>query len=128
MDWLDKALCKNLHTDLFYPPLDDKTPNDYYSVAKTICYNCSVWKPCLDEATKHADRWGCWGGLTPQERKSPKKVAHGTKERYRTGCSCVPCTEEHNKASPTIDTQKVPKIGQHFDISELTLKLHRYGD
>lgn len=128
MDWMDNALCKNLHTDLFYPPLEAKDPNDYYRVSKAICYTCPVWSQCLDEALKHSDKWGCWGGLNPQERKSPKKIPHGTKERYRTGCTCEACTNAHNTIATEINLEKVPKSGQHCDITDILFKLHRNGD
>lgn len=124
MEWVEEALCKNLHIDLFYPPLELKDPNSHYSVAKAVCTICPVWEYCIDMALHDGEKWGCWGGTTPQERRSPSKVPHGTRERYRLGCSCDDCfTAESNKEN--INLRKVPQNGQHFDISELLFDLFR---
>ena len=125
MEWVSKALCKNHHIDLWYPPLEVKNPNDYYSISKAICSNCHVWDYCLEMALsdKDKEKWGCWAGTTPQERKSPNKVGHGTRERYRLGCECQPCFEAEAQDKPIIDMRKVPQNGQHYDINDLLFQL-----
>lgn len=127
MDWLDRARCKGLHTDLFYPPLEAKDPNDYYRIAKAICKDCSEWKSCLKDAQTHNDKWGCWGGLTPQERRAPSKVPHGTIEKYRLGCSCSLCIDKTHEDVVQIDIHKVPRKGNNLDINDLLFKLQRNG-
>ena len=125
MDWVAKALCHGYHIDLWYPPIEVKNPNDYYSISKAICNQCTVWDYCLELALKDKDkeRWGCWGGTTPQERKSPSKVLHGTRERYRLGCECTECFDAEAQDKPIIDMGKVPKNGQQYDISNLLFQL-----
>lgn len=36
--------------------------------AKTVCANCVVRAECLAYAESRGQRYGIWGGLTPQER------------------------------------------------------------
>ena len=38
-------------------------------LAKMICSGCPVRNDCLDWAIRTDDKWGLYGGLTPQERR-----------------------------------------------------------
>jgi hypothetical protein len=80
-----------------------------------------VWKKCLESGRE--EKYGMWGGLTPQERTvlntpTPKKNAvrpHGTWVRYRQGCRCVDCFKAHVGKIDKINIEKIPKM-----IDELT--------
>jgi len=75
-----KALCKDYHSDLWYPPFADERDgkeSDYYDIAKAICFLCPLLEECAQEGK--AEEHGMWGGWTPRERnkgvrKDPTKV------------------------------------------------------
>jgi hypothetical protein len=35
---------------------------------RAVCGGCGVRDKCLQEALRHMDPWGIWGGLDPEER------------------------------------------------------------
>lgn len=123
MEWLADALCKGMHAHLWYPPLESPTPGNYYTVGKAVCFRCPVWRECLAEATKNEEVWGMWGGLTPQERKGTARVAHGTPEKFRLGCTCKDCRHASVRIHNRVDMDKLPKSSEEFDISELIFVL-----
>lgn len=43
--------------------------------AKAICRTCPVQRDCLTQAVDRGEAFGIWGGLDPQERRSPRHVA-----------------------------------------------------
>jgi WhiB family redox-sensing transcriptional regulator len=50
---------------MFFPPAEQES-----EVAKAVCADCTVRQPCLEFALGEAERFGIWGGLTSQERRS----------------------------------------------------------
>lgn len=81
MDWLERALCRGKHQDIWHPPAKDEgrpgPENEYYDIGKLVCYQCPVREKCLQLASEEV--LGLWGGQTPTERrtgviKPPKKV------------------------------------------------------
>ncbi|MDQ4024759.1 MAG: WhiB family transcriptional regulator [Actinomycetota bacterium] len=50
---------------MFFPPVEQEA-----EAAKTICSGCTVREPCLEAAIAAGERFGIWGGLTTQERRS----------------------------------------------------------
>jgi WhiB family transcriptional regulator, redox-sensing transcriptional regulator len=38
-------------------------------VAKSVCADCPVWRPCLAVALIRREKWGIWGGLSAGERR-----------------------------------------------------------
>lgn len=125
MEWAESALCRGLHPDLWYAPMDAPSPNDYYAVGKLVCHQCPVWEECL-EYSKTSERgkqesWGMWGGLTPQERRGVTKLVHGTVEGYRRGCGCDTC--RCSEVQTTVDLTKIPKKLEKFDVSTLLYEL-----
>src|SRR5438270_80471 len=38
------------------------------AAAKAVCAPCPVLRECLDWALHTQERWGVWGGTTPEER------------------------------------------------------------
>jgi hypothetical protein len=116
MEWRQYALCKDMHIDLWYPPLEEKSPNDYYKISKAVCAHCPVWSSCIKNGKEEV--WGCWGGTSPQDRKNEHRLAHGTQEKYRLGCRCPSCASAQ-ESLPTIDLRKVPLNGESFDVQQL---------
>jgi WhiB family redox-sensing transcriptional regulator len=64
-EWQDRAACRTIPVELFFPPAEQEADD-----AKLICEACSVREPCLEFAIAAGERFGIWGGLTPQERRS----------------------------------------------------------
>ncbi|WP_435882343.1 WhiB family transcriptional regulator [Streptomyces kronopolitis] len=54
--------CRKNPTDFYAPTQEART------AAKTACLGCSVRPDCLRAAIDNDERFGIWGGLTPDER------------------------------------------------------------
>lgn len=128
-DWRPQALCKGKHQDLWYPPLESETPEQYYSIAREVCKACPVWEDCQEDSW--AEKWGMWAGLTPKERQGASDgrttllKAHGTWVRYRQGCRCRECSEAHTKETNDVNVNlsKIPSMNDSVgDLSAV-----RYG-
>ena len=63
--WEDRARCKGLPSDWFYPP-KGKTPldNARVEIICTLCSTCPVRKECLNAGLLNHEEYGIWGGLT----------------------------------------------------------------
>lgn len=68
-DWRDRAACRGLDTELFFP-IEDSAPAlaDQIHTAKAVCARCPVRQRCLDEALRLMP-YGIAGGLTASERR-----------------------------------------------------------
>ena len=64
LSWRQKAACRGLSTDIFYPVSDDDADE-----AKSICAVCPVREACLEWALDTREREGIWGGATERERR-----------------------------------------------------------
>lgn len=64
MWWHARAACRSYPTDVFFP-----THEAAYPAAKAVCATCEVRQECLGYALRHNQWAGCWGGLTPEERR-----------------------------------------------------------
>jgi WhiB family redox-sensing transcriptional regulator len=64
-EWQDLAKCRTTPVEMFFPPAEQEADD-----AKSVCETCSVKDPCLEFAITAGERFGIWGGLTPQERRS----------------------------------------------------------
>jgi len=73
--WADKAMCKNLDTDVFFPKRGEAT-----TPIKIICSNCPVVQPCLEYALKSGEKFGVWGGTSERERRRIRGL-RGRQER-----------------------------------------------
>jgi WhiB family transcriptional regulator, redox-sensing transcriptional regulator len=62
--WQDLGACRSFGVELFYPPTDQDGDD-----AKAVCLTCSVRERCLEFALAAGERFGIWGGMTPQERR-----------------------------------------------------------
>lgn len=76
--WYDRAACRGLPPDLFYPERD--TPNGQNGQnAAEVCRACPVISECFEYAIKMGeDEFGIWGGLPPKKRR-PRMVASSRK-------------------------------------------------
>ena len=99
--WIERAACRGMDTELFYPGRGDDT-----SQAKATCQRCPVADECLDYALRLGEKWGVWGGRSERERRSlrrdgPKPFEHGTpngySRHYRIGEKpCDACRDAFN--------------------------------
>lgn len=64
-EWQDRAACRTIPVEMFFPPAEQEGDD-----AKSVCDGCTVREPCLEFALAAGERFGIWGGLTPQERRS----------------------------------------------------------
>jgi WhiB family redox-sensing transcriptional regulator len=64
-EWQERAACRTIPVELFFPALEHEADD-----AKAVCTDCTVKEPCLESAIEAGERFGVWGGLTPQERRS----------------------------------------------------------
>jgi WhiB family transcriptional regulator, redox-sensing transcriptional regulator len=64
-EWQDRAACRQTSVELFFPPAEHEVEE-----AKALCFTCEVQELCLEFALTAGERFGVWGGLTPQERRS----------------------------------------------------------
>jgi WhiB family redox-sensing transcriptional regulator len=70
--WQERGRCRDLDTDLFYPPLDSETAHQRRAretVAKAVCASCPVRVECLAWAIASGEQLGVWGGLNERERE-----------------------------------------------------------
>lgn len=72
MAWQERGRCRDLDTELFYPPLESETPRqrrERESAAKAVCSGCPVRGECLAWALASDERLGVWGGKNERERE-----------------------------------------------------------
>ena len=62
--WRQRAACRGVDPDIFYPVSDDDLEE-----AKAVCASCSVRQACLEYSLAAREREGVWGGLTERERR-----------------------------------------------------------
>ena len=62
--WRQRAACRGVDPDIFYPVSDD-----YAEEAKAVCGSCSVRQACLEYSLAAREREGVWGGRTERERR-----------------------------------------------------------
>lgn len=62
--WRQRAACRGLGPDIFYPITDDEAEE-----AKAVCAVCPVHQACLEHALAQREREGVWGGTTERERR-----------------------------------------------------------
>ena len=54
--------------DLFFPE-DDNYDTVYTMIAKRYCSACPIFEQCQRQGLDDKERFGIWGGLTPDERR-----------------------------------------------------------
>lgn len=68
MEWVEKARCKEVGTETFYPEKSDHISS---RKARAICSRCEVKAECLEYGIN--EEHGIWGGLTSVERRHLRK-------------------------------------------------------
>lgn len=73
-DWHDRAECKQVDPEIFFPTLDDMKGQEgaekgAYARAQEVCRRCPVWEECRQDALDNDERFGMWGGMTPRQRR-----------------------------------------------------------
>ncbi len=71
--WRDKALCREIDPEMFFP-----VPNASAREPKSICAACDVRNECLEYAMLNDVRFGVWGGFTPEERRRLKRARNAS--------------------------------------------------
>ena len=61
------AKCKNLDTELFYPPKERFTLDEEKYISERLCGGCPAKEACLEWGLVH-ERFGIWGGMTAWRR------------------------------------------------------------
>ena len=72
--WQDRAACREIGAEAFFPPDAGKAVPDY-AQARRVCRRCPVKAECLDFALRLDIREGLFGGLTPRQRAARKREA-----------------------------------------------------
>jgi WhiB family redox-sensing transcriptional regulator len=68
MSWQDRAACRGMDPDIFYPARNEPT-----KYARRVCQGCDVRDECLEAALAEPERFGIWGGFTEKERRLIKR-------------------------------------------------------
>ena len=86
-EWQDRGLCRQESVEVFFPPAEQEADD-----AKAVCAMCEVRQPCLEFAIAASERFGIWGGLTSQERRSlvAKRRSRAAAERNVAAEPVVP--------------------------------------
>jgi WhiB family transcriptional regulator, redox-sensing transcriptional regulator len=77
--WRGRALCAQTDPDEFFPELGGSG-----RAAKRICARCEVRAECRDDALATNERFGVWGGMTPQERRAYQRLPPAQRARFAT--------------------------------------------
>ena len=70
--WYSQAACRGHDTETFYRVENARgiQREAREAQAKAVCAGCPVSAPCLDSAMTTGERYGIWGGLSPEERRA----------------------------------------------------------
>lgn len=61
--WVDKALCREVDPELFYPDEGGASRRHYmFKQAVWVCQRCEVRQECYDFAYNNNEQYGVWGG------------------------------------------------------------------
>jgi WhiB family redox-sensing transcriptional regulator len=72
-DWRDRAACRDVDPDLFFPVDAGESSLAQEARALAVCRTCPVTVDCLRFAMAHAERDGVWGGTTEGERNAASR-------------------------------------------------------
>ena len=73
MLWADLAACRDTPMEVMFPPLP--AGPGVYAEAKALCARCPVAAECLAYALANRQNVGCWGGMSPRERKAYRQAS-----------------------------------------------------
>ena len=71
--WRQRASCRSVDPDLFFPVGTTGMAVEQIDSAKAVGQACPVNKPCLDFALATNQDSGIWGGTSEEERRSLRR-------------------------------------------------------
>ena len=72
-DWRERASCRNVDPDLFFPVGTTGIALDQIEQAKAVCRTCPGMEPCLEFALATNQESGVWGATSEEERRKLRK-------------------------------------------------------
>jgi WhiB family redox-sensing transcriptional regulator len=81
--WRQRAACRDIDTDFFFPNGETGEALAQAEAAKAVCAGCQVRPECLDFAMVTNQPYGIFGGLTEADRKTLRR----RRSRERTKAS-----------------------------------------
>jgi WhiB family transcriptional regulator, redox-sensing transcriptional regulator len=72
-DWREKASCRSVDPDLFFPVGTTGIALVQIEHAKSVCQQCDVKQACLDFAIQTNQDSGVWGGTSEEERRKLRR-------------------------------------------------------
>lgn len=72
VDWRNRAACRDLDGEIFFPPGAPGTEGSARQVeqARSVCGTCTVTTACLTFAIDTRQGEGIWAGTTPADRSA----------------------------------------------------------
>jgi WhiB family transcriptional regulator, redox-sensing transcriptional regulator len=74
VEWLDRAGCRDVDPELFFPVGTTGPAATQIDEAKAICDLCVVREVCLEWAMLTGQDSGIWGGLSEEERRALRRA------------------------------------------------------
>ena len=72
-DWRDRASCRSVDPDLFFPVGTTGGALVQIENAKAVCRSCDALEACLEFALQTNQESGVWGGTSEEERRKLRK-------------------------------------------------------
>lgn len=72
-DWREKASCRSVDPDLFFPVGTTGLALDQIEQAKAVCRACPSVDPCLEFALSTNQESGVWGATSEEERRKLRR-------------------------------------------------------
>ncbi len=72
-DWRDRASCRAVDPDLFFPVGTTGLALVQIEKAKAVCHGCDVQASCLEFALATNQESGVWGGTSEEERRKLRR-------------------------------------------------------
>ncbi|MDH6553743.1 WhiB family redox-sensing transcriptional regulator [Streptomyces sp. SAI-117] len=73
MSWRERAACRDVDPDLFFPIGTAGLTLVQIDEAKAVCARCPVRERCLQWALAVGQVEGVWGGTTESERRAARR-------------------------------------------------------
>jgi len=74
MDWIQRALCRDVDPDIFFPIGTTGPALEQVEQAKAICARCKVQAQCLEWSLATGQDSGVWGGMDEEERREIRRA------------------------------------------------------
>ena len=71
--WRNRASCRSVDPDLFFPVGTTGLAVDQIDSAKAVCGECPVSRSCLEFALTTNQDSGVWGGTSEEERRTLRR-------------------------------------------------------